>query len=77
MSLLVTVVVCYLFTERSMQLVGQPSQCVMQQSNLSPGLSQFLSKLQLSSFGTGPCCFQLLLKTPVLLPTSHKIQNIM
>lgn len=55
-----------------MQLIGQPSQRVMQQSNLSPGLSQFLSELQLSSFGTGPCCFQLLLKTPVLQPASHR-----
>lgn len=61
----------YLVTKRCMELIGQSSQCVMQQSNFSAGLCKFLSKLQLRCTGPGPCGFQLLLQSPVLKPAAH------
>ena len=54
-----------------MKLIGQSSQCVMQQSDFSDGLSQLLSELQLGCTGSGCCGFQLLLQTSVLKPVSH------
>lgn len=61
----------YLVTERCMELIGQSSQRVMQQSNFSAGLCKFLSKLQLCCTGPRPCGFQLLLQSPVLKPAPH------
>lgn len=49
---LVVILRCYLFVKSSMELIGQSSQRVMHQSDVSTSLSQLLFQLQLCS--TGP-----------------------